>query len=498
MMKSGQYLGQKQTTQQRLSPQQIQYIKMLQLPSVALEQRVKDEMESNPLLEEADQNNNEEVLERKKDETEEEFEPEPVDEHDEIDWDEFSHEDEINSYKTGNYNPDQQTWRDLPNPYHQTILEELEEQVALLDLDETEKLIAAQILGSLDSDGYFRRDIDALIDNIAFNHGKMVSEETVENVRHRIQTLDPPGMASVDLRDCLLVQLEQLPGDIDGLEIARKMLRDNWELFERKHFSKLKQKLGIDDKELKAAYHCLKKLDPKPGAGGESPTNVENYIEPDFEVYYEMNAGKSGDEGDFVISLNNKNIPPLRISPEYKKMWENLKTKDANVKDTRKTKKFIKDKMESARWFIESIRQRQHTLLLVMKTIVALQEEFFRTGESLKPMIMKDIAERIDMDISTISRVVNGKYVQTNFGVFELKYFFSEGISTDNGEDVSATEVKNKLLEIVDDEDKQNPLSDKALAEELKKLGYNIARRTISKYREQLNIPVARLRKQIA
>ena len=498
MMKSGQYLGQKQTTQQRLSPQQIQYIKMLQLPSVDLEQRVKEEMEGNPLLEEGKHGEQgEDILDSESEDAEVEEDLEPVDEHDEIDWDEFSHEEERNSYKTGNYSPDQQTWRDLPNPYHQTILEELEEQVAMLDLNKTEKLIADQILGSLDSDGYFRRDIDALIDNIAFNSGEMVTKEDVETVRNHIQRLDPPGMASVDLRDCLLVQLEQMPEDTEGLNVAKKMLRNHWDLFERKHFEKLQPRLGIDDQTLSSAYHCLKKLDPKPGAGGETPTNVENYIEPDFEVYYEIDAGNSEEEGDFVISLNNKNVPPLRISPEYKKMWDNLKSKKTSNKNARKTKKFIKDKMESARWFIESIRQRQHTLLLVMRTIVALQEKFFRTGEGLKPMIMKDVAKRIDMDISTISRVVNGKYVQTNFGVYELKYFFSEGISTDDGDDVSAREVKNRLQEIVDNEDKKRPLSDKALAAELKKHGYNVARRTISKYREQLNIPVARLRKQI-
>jgi RNA polymerase sigma-54 factor len=378
--------------------------------------------------------------------------------------------------------------------------------VALLDLNEREELIADQILGSIDEDGYFRRDIDALVDNIAFNQGVLVTEEEVEAVRSKIRELDPPGIASKDLRECLLTQLEIMPEDTPGRDVAIRMLRDEWESFEKKHFRKLYSKLNVDEEGLKEAYSCIQSLDPKPGAGGsDTGANASQYIEPDFEVYYQpttdddnITGGNQTDEGDFIIKLNGRNVPPLRISPHYKKMWDKLKQSNGKSnKSEKETKTFIKSKIESARWFIDSIRQRQHTLMSVMRTIVALQEDFFKYGEGFKPMILKDVAERVNLDISTISRVVNGKYVQTSFGVYELKYFFSEGLETDSGEEVSSREVKNIVQGIVDNEDKSKPLSDQAIADMLKEKGFKVARRTVSKYREQLNIPVARLRKQI-
>jgi len=495
-------MSQKQSQQQRLSPQQIQYIKLLQLPTVALEQRIKEELEVNPVLEEGEPD--EETL----DEFNPEEEPErtenddldPVDQNEEIDWDEFMHNTEYDgqSYSGGGSYGDE-SWRDLPNPYHESLLEELEQQVGLLDLDEEQKLIADQILGSLDQDGYFRREIEAVVDNIAFNKGTLTNEEEVEKVRKKIQRLDPPGIASRDLRDCLLVQLELMDENAEGRDTAIEMLRDHWELFEKKHFSKLKKKLNIDNEGLQAAFDCVKSLDPKPGAVGNAVDDTQNYIEPDFEVYYQPaeNENTDREEGDFIIKLNNGNVPPLHISPHYKKMWDDLKKKKTNKKQAKETKSFIKSKIESAQWFIDSIRQRQNTLMNTMKTIVALQENFFKHGEGLKPMILKDIAERVNLDISTISRVVNGKYVQTHFGVFELKYFFSEGLETESGEEVSSREVKNAVQEIVDNENKKKPLSDQAIAKKLKEQGYKVARRTVSKYREKLNIPVARLRKQI-
>jgi len=502
MLKTGQQMSQKQSQQQRLSPQQIQYIKLLQLPTIALEQRIKEELEVNPVLEEAD--NNDSLDELGDTEWEEDGqqndELEPVDQNEEIDWDEYLHNTEYEGKSYSGGYSDGETWRDLPNPYHESLLEELEQQVSLLNFDEEQKLIADQILGSLDQDGYFRREIDAVVDNIAFNYGTLTNKEEVEKVRKEIQRLDPPGIASRDLRDCLLVQLEMMNEDAEGRNDAIRMLRDHWELFEKKHFKKLKKKLDIGDEELKAAFDCVKGLDPKPGAVGTAVDDTKNYIEPDFEVYYDPSENENEDgseEGDFVIKLNNANVPPLRISPRYKKMWDDLKKKKDKRKQTKETKNFIKSKIESAQWFIDSIRQRQNTLMNTMKTIVALQEDFFKHGEGLKPMILKDIAERVNLDISTISRVVNGKYVQTNFGVYELKYFFSEGLETESGEEVSSREVKNAVQEIVDNEDKQKPLSDQAIAELLKEQGYKVARRTVSKYREKLNIPVARLRKQI-
>ena len=509
MLKSSQkqQMGQKQTQQQRLSPQQIQYIKLLQLPTIALEQRIKEEIEMNPVLEESQP---EERLEDPDElRTDEEWEQEndevdPVDENEEVDWDEFMNNTEYdgNDYG-GSYNGSSanQEWRDLPNPYHETLLEELEQQVSLLNFDEKEKLIAVQILGSLEEDGYFRREIEAVVDNIAFNKGVLTTTETAEKVRKKIQRLDPPGIASKDLRDCLQVQLEMMGNNSEARNHALKIIKNEWQAFEKKHFSKLKKKLGIDGDQLKKAFDCIKGLDPKPGGKGNAVDDTKNYIEPDFEVTYQQytdEQGKQTGEGDFVITLNNRNVPPLKISPRYKKMWDDLKKKKDTNKQTKETKSFIKDKVESARWFIDSIQQRQNTLMNTMQTIVALQEYFFKHGEGLKPMILKDIAERVNLDISTISRVVNGKYVQTNFGVFELKYFFSEGIETESGEEVSSREVKNAVQQIVDDEDKQNPMSDQSIAETLNKMGYKVARRTVSKYREQLHIPVARLRKHIS
>ena len=505
MISSGQFLSQKQSLQQRLSPQQIQYIKLLQLPTLALEQRVKEELEINPVLEEVDRGNEDPYAERD-DDTREKDETDPVDSNDDIDWDELLHGDERDSYKTSSGGSDED-WRDLPKPYRETQLEGLEKQVALLPLNDREVLIADQILGSIDPDGYFRREISSIVDGIAFNQAVLVTEDEVEAVLKRIQRLDPAGIAARNLRECLLVQLEVLEGAHPAVETATKMLRDEWVSFEKKHFDKIKNRLHIDDEQLKQAYELVQGLDPKPGHGDDSLPSDNAYVTPDFEVKFQPamdgdsdTSGEDGDveDGEFIITLSSRNVPPLRISPQYKRMWDDLK-QQGRKKNTemRETQAFIKGKIESARWFIESIVQRQHTLLNVMRTIVALQEEFFKYGKGLRPMILKDIADRIHMDISTVSRVVNGKYVQTPFGVFELKYFFNEGLETEDGEEVSNRVVKNYLQEIIDAEDKRKPLSDQELVEALKQKGYKIARRTISKYREQLNIPVARLRKQI-
>ena len=504
MLKTGQNISQKQSLQQKLSPQQIQFVKLLQLPTLGMEQRVKQEIEMNPVLEEADPMMEETLQESEsedwdvKDEQEKSDEgPEidPVDQNDEIDWESFMHNTEYDgvSYSVSQADED---WKDLPNPYHESLLEELEQQVSLLDLDDEEKLIADQILGSLDEDGYFRRDLDAVVDNIAFNHGKLVDKKQVDQVRKQIQALEPVGIASRDLRDCLHCQVKFTDGDEKIRKIAIELLEKEWEAFEKKHFEKLKSRLDIDDEMLKKVFELIRGLNPRPGAVIDPDEEGQQYIEPDFEVYFEPDEDESDGEGQFVIRLNQRNVPPLRISPEYKMMWDNLKKSKTKGADPQ-AKKFIKEKVESAQWFIDSIRQRQNTLMKTMKTIVSLQEEFFKHGEGLKPMILKDVAERIEMDISTVSRVVNGKYVQTNFGVFELKYFFSEGLETESGEDVSSREVKKILKDVIENENKQKPLSDQALTDILKKKGYKVARRTVSKYRENLQIPVARLRKQI-
>ncbi len=505
MLKQGQSqkLGQKQSLQQKLSPQQIQYIKLLQLPTIGLEQRVKEEIELNPVLEEAEPEEITESvdeIEREWEESEDEStgDPDPVDQNEEIDWESFLHNTEFDGQSFGsNYSGDEE-FRDLPNPYHETLLEELEHQVSLLDLDDTEKLIADQILGSLDNDGYFRREIEAVADNISFNYGVVSDEEQVEKVRKKIQRLEPVGIASRDLRDCLLIQVEMMRRNDPVVETAKKILKDEWAAFERKHFSKLKTRLGVDDEQLKEAFNLIKGLNPRPGAVANPDEDSRQYIEPDFEVYYvPASDDEEDDDGEFVIKLNQRNIPPLRISPHYKEIWDDLKKNRKKNSQESEARSFIRNKVESAQWFIESIRQRQKTLLDTMKTIVALQEDFFKFGEGLKPMILKDVAERVHLDISTISRVVNGKYVQTNFGVYELKYFFSEGLKMESGEEVSSQEVKNLLEELIKNEDKKKPLSDQELTKLLRDRGYQVARRTVSKYREKLNLPVARLRKQI-
>lgn len=511
MLKTGQQISQKQSLQQKLSPQQIQFVKLLQLPTIGLEQRVKQEIELNPVLEEGDPLAPEETLQEdgeieweEAEENEESGDPDPVDKNEDIDWDSFLHNTEYDGTgysSSSSYSArTDEEWKDLPNPYHETLLEELEQQVSLLNLDDDEMLIADQILGSLDEDGYFRREIEAVVDNIAFNHGILIKADDVEKVRKQIQKLEPVGIASRDLRDCLLCQVRFSDADDELCELAVKLLENEWEAFEKKHFEKLKSRLNVDNEELKEVFDLIKGLNPRPGGVTNPDTDNQQYIEPDFEVYYEPSEeeGKQ-DEGEFVIRLSHRNIPPLRISPDYKMMWQNLKDKKGKKKNEEdsEARKFIKDKVESAQWFIDSIKQRHNTLMKTMRTIVALQEDFFKHGEGLKPMILKDVAERIHMDISTVSRVVNGKYVQTNFGVYELKYFFSEGLETENGEDVSSREVKNILQDLIQNENKKKPYSDQALTEILKEKGYKVARRTVSKYRENLQIPVARLRKQI-
>lgn len=504
MLKTGQNISQKQSQQQKLSPQQIQFVKLLQLPTLGLEQRVKQEIEMNPVLEEADPILDETLPEQEEDWDEQEKNDkeddglDPVDKNEDIDWDSFMHNTEYDGMSYSGGGSADEDWKDLPNPYHESLLEDLENQVGLLDLNEDEQLIADQILGSLDEDGYFRRDVDAVVDNIAFNHGRLIKAEQVESVRKQIQKLEPVGIASKNLQDCLLSQVKNSTDHSPVREKAIKLLDEEWDAFEKKHFNKLKNKLDLEDDELKQVFELIKGLDPRPGAVVEHQEENTDYIEPDFEVYYEPAEDDADDEkGEFIIRLNQRNLPPLRISSEYKKMWENLSTKNTRDDSQKKAENFIKDKVESAQWFIDSIKQRQNTLMKTMKTIVSLQEDFFKRGTGLKPMILKDIAERISMDISTISRVVNGKYVQTSFGVFELKYFFSEGLETDSGEQVSSREVKKVLQDIIDKENKQKPLSDQTLTNLLKKRGYKVARRTVSKYRESLQIPVARLRKQI-
>lgn len=490
MMHTGQFLGQRQSMQQRLSPQQIQYIKLLQLPTVSIEMRIKEELEQNPLLEEFGEDypatNDERNLTDEKGDT-----TESTDQLSEIDWDSFMAN---NDYEGRSYNAaNAEDWVEIPKPYYENLLEDLERQVSLLDFNEKEVLIAEQIIGSIDEDGYLRRDLNAIVDSIIFSTGEYVQMFEAEDVLRRVQRLDPPGIAARTLQECLQIQLEQMPSGTVGRNLALSIVAELWDLFEKKHFDRIKKRLNVSDDHLREAYECIQSLDPKPG-GNTTGDDVLSYVVPDFTVYYQ--PGDDDDtKGDFVIELHRKNLPALRISRAYKAMWEELQRKSARNESDNETRTFIKTKMDAARSFMEAIQQRSNTLMNVMRTIVSLQETFFRFGTTLRPMILKDIADRIGMDISTISRVVNGKYVQTEFGVYELKYFFNEGIETEDGESASNRDVKNEIAELINREDKNKPLSDDAIADELKQKGFIVARRTVSKYREQLGLPVARLRK---
>ena len=484
-------LHQEQKLKQKLSPQQIQYIKLLQLPTLALEQRIKEELEENPLLEEGP--DQEELSpEEMREERKEEEAPDEME--DEYDWEELlDNADDLYGYKARVDSGGSEDDREMPMPATRSVAESLSEQLSMLNLDEREELIAEQIIGSIDMDGYLRRPLESIVDDIMFNHGMTLDEEDVEEVLKQVQRLDPVGIGARDLKECLLVQLRNLPEDVKGRDKAIEMLEDHYKAFTMKHFGKLKKRLGVDDEELKAVFNLVQGLNPKPGQG--EFTEQSNYITPDFTVHYM--------DGEFVVTINGQNAPKLHISQQYRKMLEKLSAAKRKKRKARngvdqETRKFLKNKFESARWFINSINQRRHTMNQVMHAIIELQEDFFKYGEgNLKPMILQDVAEIIEMDISTVSRVVNGKYVQTDFGVYELKYFFSEGLETESGEEVSNKEVRAIIEGIVAEEDKTKPLSDQKVADRLSEQGFKIARRTVTKYREQLNIPVARLRKQI-
>jgi len=485
---------QKLSQQLKISPQVIQYIKLLQLPTLALEQRIIQEMELNPLLEEGlseDEPRNEENEER----AEQDGEGEGESAADDFDWDEYLNPaDDLYGYKANVEGSTDENYGEMPAQYFASLSEHLLEQIGHQDFGRKEYLIAEQIIGSIDEDGYLRRSLEAISDDVMFNSGIMPSEEEVEAVLFKVQRFDPVGIAARDLRECLLVQLYVMPNDEPGLETAIKMLQKCYQQFAMKHFDVIMRRLDIDEAELKDAYDLIKRLNPKPGEGLFRPS--ENYITPDFVVEYT--------NGEIVISLNGKNLPQLRISRGYRQMWESLaaRKKGGGAKVTKNkddaARDFLRAKIESARHFIENLNKRRQTMLKVMHAIVLLQEDFFKFGEGhLKPMILNDIAKRIDMDISTVSRVVSNKYVQTEWGVYELKYFFSEGLATESGEEVSNKEIRSLIQQIIEGENKAKPLSDQRLVELLAERGYHIARRTVTKYREHMNIPVARLRKQI-
>ncbi|MFA6469510.1 MAG: RNA polymerase factor sigma-54 [Bacteroidota bacterium] len=479
------HLSQQQRLLQKLTPQQIQYLKLLQLPTLALEQMIKTELEINPLLEEGADGETE--VEQTADATPA-VEEEAKKEEEEKKKDEFSFEDYLSDEESfaprrevQQQNDDEEK-EEIPIAATTPLAEKLLDQLHLAEVTEMGMQVAEEIIGNIDEDGYLRRDLESIVNDINLSNKLHLTVPQVEEVLRIIQRLEPVGIASRSLQECLLVQLEYAKGNPVLLDHARTLLQNHFDEFTKKHYEKIGEILNISIDDVKRILEIISHLNPKPGEG--TIDAQQNYLTPDFIV--------TKDEDNFIIQLNDKNVPPLRINRNYKDLMSK-RNKEVGAD----TKQFLRSKFDAAKWFIASIYQRRETMLKVMHEIVNRQREFFDTGEGLKPLIYKDIAEVIRMDISTISRVVNGKYVQTDFGVYELRYFFSEGISTQSGEDVSNKEVKARIREILTVEDKSKPLSDEDIAAILKEKGFNIARRTVAKYRESMMIPVARLRRSI-
>ena len=471
-------INQKQvlSLQQKLSPQQIQMIKLLELPTVQLEQRIKQEIEDNIVLEEEERP------------AEDEQAPQ------QISVEEYLREDDTPAYKSriNNYSKD-----DKPRPVYLTggrsLQEYLVEQLGYRNLSEREMRLTAFLIGSIDEDGYLRRDLESVADDIAFSVGIETTAEELERLLNVIHELEPAGVGARNLRECLLLQMEQMPVRTRARRLARRILTNYFDEFVKKHYEKLMTRLQVSEEDFREAIGEIKRLSPKPGnLYTEGGTDTTPYIIPDFILDYH--------DGQFDLSLNSYNVPEVRVNRRYTEMIREMVAPDGTVREKdREAIQFVKNKIDSAKWFISAIRQRHDTLMRTMQTILDYQTEYFRDGDrsKLRPMILKDIADRTGLDVSTISRVVNSKYVQTQFGIILLKSLFSEAMQTESGEEVSSYEIKNILQECIDEEDKRKPLTDETLMDILNAKGYRIARRTVAKYREMLGIPVARLRKQI-
>jgi RNA polymerase sigma-54 factor len=489
-----QKLSLNQSLQQRLSPQQIQFIKLLQIPTAELEQRIEEELEINPALEEGmEERVSDEVndFEDSYDDIEDDYFNDDTGRIEHIDISNYMDQDDYAGYKMqgDGWNSDDER-ENMPVTMGITLSDMLVQQLGYLHLSDKEEAIGMQLIGSIENDGYIRRPLKAIVNDLLFTQSIYTSESEVEKTLKKIQLFDPAGIGARDLQECLLLQLDRLDHSDETVEVAIKIVDDFFEEFSKKHYDKIQNKLSLSDELIKASIKTITRLNPKPGSmeGGDA---AAQYLMPDFLVV--KNSGK------LDVVLNSKNAPELKISPSFAEMLDTYSKSDKNNKTIKETVQFVKQKLDSAKWFIDAIKQRQQTLLKTMKAIVGFQYDFFLDGDEslLKPMILKDIATAIEMDISTVSRVANSKAVQTEFGIFPLKYFFSEGISTESGEDASSREVKNILKEMIENESKRVPLSDDKLEKLLNLRGYNIARRTVAKYREQLNIPVARLRKQL-
>ena len=477
---------------QKLSPQQIQLMKLIQLPTQAFEQRLLEEMNENPALE---------AGKEEEEYVKDEFETEDYDNYDdaeseridadEINIDDYLSNDETPDYKTqaNNYSDDDED-HDIPFAAPISFHQDLINQLNTFILNESDREIAEFLVGSIDDMGYIRRSISDIVDDLAFTQAVYTDEKTVERLLHVIHELEPSGVGARDLQECLLLQLKHKT-PTEYIELATDIIENQFDAFTKKHYDKLLQKYNVSNDQLKKAIHEIEKLNPKPGGSFTGNTKVTENIVPDFAIRIV--------EGKLELSLNGRNAPTLHVSRDYQEMLQTYKESKDKSNQQKEAVQFIKQKLDSAKWFIDAIRQRQETLFVTMNAIMHYQEEFFLEGDEtkLKPMILKDIADLVGLDISTISRVANSKYVETPYGTKLIKEFFSEAMKNDQGEDVSTLEIKKILQNVIEEEDKHKPLPDDQLAEILKEKGYPIARRTIAKYREQLDIPVARMRKKM-
>lgn len=482
-----QQLGQKLL--QKLSPQQIQLMKLIQLPTLALEQKIKEELEENPALDEGAESLDEDGFGDDVDQFE--GEENQTIEAEDINVDEYLSDDEVPDYrlKANNYSKDDEDSR-VPISGGATFRELLIDQIGTNLINEQDRSIAEYLIGNIDDDGYIRRDLSAIVDDLAFTQNIFIEEEKLEQTLLLIQDLDPPGVGARDLRECLLIQLRKKTNTAD-IRLAYEILDNHFDEFAKKHYGRLIEKLEIDEDYLKGAIEVISRLNPKPGGSSSNNQKSVQAVIPDFTLSIE--------EGELELALNSRNAPELNVSREYKDMLETYKSTQEKNKAQKDAVVFVKQKLDSAKWFIDAIRQRQQTLLITMSSIMNFQREYFLSGDQrkLRPMILKNIAEEIGMDISTVSRVASNKYIQTPYGTFLIKEFFSESMTNDAGEEVSTKEIKKILEDSVGEENKRKPLTDEKLAQLLKEKGYPIARRTVAKYREQLDIPVARLRKEL-
>ena len=477
---------------QKLSPQQIQLMKLIQLPTQAFEQRLLEEMNENPALE---------AGKEEEEYVKDEFETEDYDDYDdaeseridaeEINIDDYLSNDETPDYKTqtNNYSDDDED-HDAPFAAPISFHQDLINQLNTFILTEADREIAEFLVGSIDDMGYIRRSISDIVDDLAFTQAVYTDEKTVERLLHVIHELEPSGVGARDLQECLLLQLKHKT-PTEYIELATDIIENQFDAFTKKHYDKLLQKYNVSNDQLKKAIHEIEKLNPKPGGSFTGNNKITENVVPDFAIRIV--------EGKLELSLNGRNAPSLHVSRDYQEMLQTYKVSKDKSNQQKEAVQFIKQKLDSAKWFIDAIRQRQETLFVTMNAIMHYQEEFFLEGDEtkLKPMILKDIADLVGLDISTISRVANSKYVETPYGTKLIKEFFSEAMKNDQGEDVSTLEIKKILQNVIEEEDKHKPLPDDQLAEILKEKGYPIARRTIAKYREQLDIPVARMRKKM-